>query len=245
MAEKIEFDELEKEIIKHEPEEDPRSEVYKESLTDTPIVQEAIKEKDTALVLIDMQYYDAAEGYGILKDADSHDLEYYFERLQKKVIPNQQKLLNAFRENKLEVIHVRIQSLTQDGRDRSPAHKKLGIHAPPGSKLAEFIPEVAPQGDEIIINKTASGVFGTTNIEFVLQNIGIKGLFIVGVFTNECVSSTIRSASDKGFLVTMIDDACAAITPDLHYSAIKSLKDRYARVISTKHAVDEITSLVK
>ena len=59
-------------------------------------------------------------------------------------------------------------------RDRSLEHKRLGLFAPPGSKLAEFIPAVAPQGDEIVIEKTASGVFISTNIEYILRNLCVS-----------------------------------------------------------------------
>jgi len=92
------------------------------------------------------------------------------------VISNIQRLLKTFRANKMEIIHTRIQSLTRDGRDRSTGHKRLGILAPPGSKEAEFLPEVAPKDDEIVINKTASGVFSSTNLNYVLDNLDIHEL---------------------------------------------------------------------
>jgi len=76
---------------------------------------------------------------------------------------NVQRLQAAFRDRDLEVMHTRIQALTQDGRDRSKGHRRLKILAKPGSKEAEFLPEIAPEGDEIVINKTASGVFSSTN----------------------------------------------------------------------------------
>jgi nicotinamidase-related amidase len=92
---------------------------------------------------------------GVPREAE----EYYFNRLETQVLPNVRRLQDAFRAVGLEVIHTRIQSLTMDGRDRGPGHKRLGLHAAPGSKEAEFLEIVAPQGDEIVINKTASGVF--------------------------------------------------------------------------------------
>jgi nicotinamidase-related amidase len=143
------------------------------------------------------------------------------------------------------VIHTRIQSLTQDGRDRSPGHKRLGLHAAPGSKEAEFLPMVAPVGDEIVINKTASGVFNSTNLEYILRNLEITGLFTVGVYSNECVSTAIRDACDLGFFVTLIQDGCATVTPTLQSATIQTMKDRYARVMTTEEAVREINRVVK
>ena len=166
--------------------------------------------------------------------------EYYFKRLDHVVLPNIGRLQNIFRDLKLEVIHTRIQSLTKDGRDRSAGHKRLGLHAPPGSKEAEFLPEVAPKGDEIIINKTASGVFNATNAEFILRNMGIDSLYVCGVYTNECVSTTVRDACDRGFHTTLINDACATVTPDLHNATIATIKDRYARVLTAEEVIKEI-----
>jgi nicotinamidase-related amidase len=150
------------------------------------------------------------------------------------------RLQDAFRDLKLEVIHTRIQSLTKDGRDRSVGHKRLGLHAAPGSKDAEFLPEVAPKGDELIINKTASGVFNATNAEYILRNMGIDSLYVCGVYTNECVSTTVRDACDRGFNTTLINDACATVTPELHNATISTIKDRYARVMTTDEVVKEI-----
>ena len=58
---------------------------------------------------------------------------------------------------RIEVLHARIQCLTQDGRDRSLEHRKLGIFVPPRSKWADFCSGVEPVGDEIIFNKTGIG----------------------------------------------------------------------------------------
>lgn len=224
---------------------DPLRESYRESIIDTPEVEEALRHQQVALMVIDIQYLDAAKGYGVFADVEksgvpSEAQEYYFKRLHHVVLPNVRRLQDAFRDLDLEVIHTRIQSMTKDGRDRSVGHQRLGLHAPPGSKEAEFLPEVAPKGDEIIINKTASGVFNSTNTEYVLRNIGIDSLYVCGVYTNECVSTTVRDACDRGFHTTMINDACATVTPELHNATISTVKDRYARVMTTEEVLKEV-----
>jgi nicotinamidase-related amidase len=118
------------------------------------------------------------------------------------------------------------------------------LHAPPGSKEAEFLEEVAPMGDEIVINKTASGVFNATNLEYILRNLNITGLFVTGVYTNECVSTAIRDACDLGFYVTLVEDACATVTEELQKATVRTVKDRYARVLATDEAIKEIRVVV-
>jgi nicotinamidase-related amidase len=231
---------------------DPLKEYYHDMVADdNQERQENFKRKGIALLVIDMQYLDAARGFGIFKDLSAagtplDQMSYYFDSLREYVIPNIQRLLKTFRDTKMEIIHTRIQSLTQNGRDRSNGHKRLDILAPPGSKEAEFLPEVAPQNDEIVMNKTASGVFSSTNLNYVLQNLGIHELMVAGVYSNECVETTIRDACDLGYLVSMVEDACTTVTPELHKATITTLKDRYAEVLITDQIVKRFESrLVK
>lgn len=201
------------------------------------------KSSESALLCIDIQYLGAKDGYGTFEDHSStgvseQAIDYYLDRVENVVVPNVTRLQKAFRKNNLEVIHARIQSMTPDGRDRSPEHVRLGLHAAPGSKLAEFLPEVAPLPNEVVFNKTASGLFISTNIHYVLGNLGVKDLYIVGVYTNECVSSAVRSAADLGYRVTLVSDATAAITPSLLKSSILTVKERYAQVKDTSEVLD-------
>ncbi|WP_018938653.1 MULTISPECIES: cysteine hydrolase family protein [unclassified Thioalkalivibrio] len=224
---------------------DPLREQYQESLITTPVLRKELREHHVALLCIDLQYLDAARGHGVFANsADSgvplEAQEYYFNRLEQTVLPNVRRLQDAFREEGLEVIHTRIRSLTHDGRDRSPGHKRLNLHAAPGSKDAEFVEQVAPVGDEIVLDKTASGVFNSTNLHYILRNLNISALFIVGVYSNECVSTAVRDACDLGFYVTLMDDATATVTPEMQKATLTTIKDRYARVMTTDEAIREI-----
>ena len=239
------MDKIKSEAVLHD---DPLKPVYKESIIEHPGHERSLRSHHTALLCIDLQYLDAAEGYGVFREPEKSGVpeegrRYYFDTLKAQVLPHVRQLQDAFRANEMEVIHVRIQALTHDGRDRSGGHKRLNLLAAPGSKEAEFIEVVAPQGDEIVINKTASGVFSSTNIHFVLKNMGVSALYVVGVYTNECVETTIRDACDLGYFVTMVEDACTTVTPALHEASIQTLKDRYCRILITEEAVGEIQML--
>jgi nicotinamidase-related amidase len=102
---------------------DPLAETYRESVLEPPAIIRSLEQHRTALLCIDLQYLDAAPGYGVFADAEKSGIpieaqEYYFNRLEELVLPNVGSLQAAFRQKELEVIHTRIQSLTQDGRDR-------------------------------------------------------------------------------------------------------------------------------
>jgi nicotinamidase-related amidase len=202
--------------------------------------------RKTALVVIDMQYLDAHPGFGMLKQAIDSGVQakfqWYIDRLP--LIQEKVKILQrAFREKGMEVIHVKIASLTKDGRDRSLEHKNSSMFAPPNSKEAEILDGLGPQGDEIEFAKTASGVFNSTNIDYVLKNLGIEQLVIGGVVTNGCVEIAVRDAADRSYRVVLVEDCCAAFTKELHEEAVGRLKEVYAKVFTTDEVVRMLSSL--
>lgn len=218
--------------------EDPLRSFYAPSIE--PAAEERTSASPSALLCVDLQGLDASPDQGIFAELPPASRAYYLERLEETVLPNVQRLQRAFRAKGREVIHVRIQSLTQDGRDRSAQHKRLGLHAPPGSSDARFLSRVAPRHDEIVLSKTSSGVFESTPIEYVLRNIGVDSLVIVGVYTNECISTAARVASDLGFFVSVVSDACATVTPELQRTALATLENRYAKILDTEAQLAEV-----
>lgn len=200
----------------------------------------------SCLMCIDLQHLGCTEGFGIFENhrrsgVSEDAIQYYLEKVHRTVIPNVRRLQDFFRNQKMEVLHTHIQSETEDGRDRSLEHKRLGLHAPPGSKLAEFLDPVKPHKNEVVLNKTASGAFVSTNIEYVLRNMQVAELYVTGVYTNECVSSSVRSAADLGFDVRLVSDATAAITEDLHEATLLTTENRYARVLTTEEVIAELS----
>lgn len=204
--------------------------------------KEKFQKEKIALLCIDIQYHDASPGYGFFKNISKNNEEYkyYFHRLEEKVFPNVKKIQNTLRDKESEVIHIRIESLTKDGRDRSLEHKRIGCLVPKGSKAADFIPEVQPLNDEIILSKTASGVFNSTNIDYILKNLGISQLIIVGVLTNECIETAVRDAADRSYSVYLVEDGTAAFNEDLHKSSLRTLDGVYCTVVKTENLIRKI-----
>jgi len=189
----------------------------------------------TALLLIDLQKGEYNETK--IKAAPQH--AYFWDRLAKTVIPNGQKLLTACRAAGVEVLFTNVECYTLDGRDRSLDYKVSGIFFAKGSKDAEVIDELKPLPNEIFIPKMSSSVFMSTNIEYVLRNLGIEYLMIMGVVTDQCVESAVRDACDLGFLVTLIEDACATMTQERHDATLRAIKG-YCRQRKAEQVIAEI-----
>ncbi len=176
---------------------------------------------ETALLFVDMQriYCIPGRDPGHPERDASH---YYHRRLRDTVIPNQVRLLKAARRAKIQVVHTIIEALTADGRDISLDHRLSNIFVPKGHPEAQPIAELALAENEILLPKSSSGVFNSTNIDYVLRNMNIRYLIVAGVVTDQCVDMAVRDAADKGYLVSMPEDASATYTQERHDAAIKA-----------------------
>jgi biuret amidohydrolase len=207
--------------------------------------QRAVVLGRTALLSVDMQNADCAAGAreAVLPPGPEHDGKRYFhDRLERLVIPNQRRLHAAARRLGIENIYVIIESLTKDGRDRGLDHKISLINNPRGSWEAQVIDEVAPAEDDIIIRKTASGPFGTTNLDYVLRSMGIDCIVVFGILTDQCVENTVRVGADIGYMVTMVTDACATYSQERQDASERAING-YCRKRTTDELLAELETL--
>ena len=206
----------------------------------------AIEPARSALLIIDVQKYNCAwEGgeYAHLSQAEKEArYGYFFRTLKESALPNMVLLQQACRRAGIEVTYTVVESMTADGRDRSLDYKITGFHVPKGSPDAEMVDELTPTEDEIVFPKTSSSVFISTNIDYVLRNLGTQYLIIVGCLTDQCVDSAVRDACDLGYLVTVPTDACVTQSAERHEWSLRNNRG-YCRQITTQDLLAEIARL--
>jgi nicotinamidase-related amidase len=202
---------------------------------DVSFRERAVEPDRTALLVIDLQKGE----YNPDKIAAEPQHAYLFERIREVVIPNGQKLLAACRAAGVEVIYTVVESLTLDGRDRSLDYKVSGIFFPKGAWGAEVLDELKPLPNEIIIPKTSSSLFNSTNFEYVLRNLGVEYVMVMGVVTDQCVETAVRDGCDRGFMMTLIDDACATFSEQRHKESLVGIKG-YCRTRTTDQVIEEL-----
>jgi nicotinamidase-related amidase len=147
-------------------------------------------------------------------------------RMHDVVIPAIQRLLARFRADGQPVFFARIACLRPDGADRSLSQKKPGwnnLLLPHDSLEAAILPELAPRPGEVVVTKTTDSALTGTNLRLILANMGITHVVCAGIFTDQCVSSTVRSLADESFDVILAEDACAAGTMALHLQELEIL----------------------
>jgi ureidoacrylate peracid hydrolase len=105
-----------------------------------------------------------------------------------------------------------------------------------------MVSELAPRGDEMLFPKTSSSVFISTNIDYVLRNLGTKYLIIAGCLTDQCVDSAVRDACDLGYLVTVPTDACVTLSAERHDWSLRNNRG-YCRQCNTRGLLEEIARL--
>ena len=204
---------------------------------DVSFRERAVELDRTALLLIDLQKSEYHEAK--IKAEPQH--AYFFDRLKNVVIPNGQKLIAACRRAGVEVIYTTVECYTLDGRDRSLDYKVSGIFAAKGSWEAQVLDELAPLPNEIVIPKMSSSVFMSTNIAYVLRNLGVEYVLTMGLLTDQCVESAVRDGCDLGFLMTLIDDACVTYSQERHDATLRAIKG-YCRQRRTDAVLAELTA---
>lgn len=186
----------------------------------------------TALLVIDIQntYLEPKESA-----AETQRWQPFYDRMNNIVIPNNARLLDWARGEGIEVMFARIACETEDGRDRSLSQKKPGFNyllLPKDREDSQIVPQLAPKGDEIVVTKTTDSALTGTNLRLMLRNLGITDVIVTGIFTDQCVSSTVRSLADESFGVVVVDDACAAATDALHERELEIINMIYCHVVS-------------
>ena len=186
----------------------------------------------TALLVIDIQNT-------YLEDKDTPEetarWQPFCQRMRETVIPNTARLIGECRSRGVEVIFARIACLKQDGRDRSLSQKKPGFNyllLPKDREDSQVVPELAPLDGEISITKTTDSALTGTNLRLILHNMGIRDVVVAGIFTDQCISSSVRSLADESFGVVVAEDCCAAATMDLHHHELEIINMIYCHVVT-------------
>ena len=196
--------------------------------------------KETALLVIDVQntYLQRPDREGLSKDEQRrYDLWTPFhDRMHRQVIPRTAEILAFARKAGIECLFARIASHTKDGRERSLSQKLPGwnnLLLPKDEQPSQLVPQLQPTGDEIVVTKTTDSALTGTNLRLILNNLGIKTVVCAGIFTDQCVASTVRSLADESFGVIVLEDCCAAATDDLHRKELEIINMIYCHVMSS------------
>lgn len=211
-----------------------------------------IEKDSTILLVVDMQNEFVLDNFGdAVKFKEEGTFEQwrpFYERINQIVIPNNRKLLNFFRKEDMLVSYARIASFRTDGRDRSPVQRRPGwnnILLQKTSYGSQIIDVLAPEKEDIIVEKSTDSVVNGTAYVQLLNNLQIKTVVVTGVVTDQCVATSVRDLADRGFNVIVAEDACAGATMDVHEAELKIMNHIYCDVMKTEDIQQLMGNLIK
>ena len=180
-----------------------------------------ISPERTALVVIDMQKGIASMG---------RDLKPYG---ADTVIKNVALLVSAFRKSNSKVFLVHVTGT--DGKDML---NPLVDNAPNWggerpADWADFIDEIKPTPNDIVITKRQWGAFYGTELDLQLRRRHIDTIVLCGISTNIGVEMTAREAYQHGYNLVLVEDAMSSQSKEEHDASVRFIFPRIGLVRST------------
>jgi ureidoacrylate peracid hydrolase len=198
----------------------------------------------TALLVIDMQNYDANRRWALIGTRGTgtagHSAGAYYTAIEKTVVPSISRLLRFFRSRRMRVVHPLFASVHAGAPDMPPLWRlRFRQHAEDsgmpyepfvGRPEMDIIGELAPLPGEPVLPKVTGSAFLSTGLDALFRHERIRSFVACGAWMNSCVEDTIRCGCDLGYLVTLAEDA--AVAPDRAYqrAAVRVLGDMYCQV---------------
>ena len=146
-------------------------------------------------------------------------------------------LLDSARSGSVPIIYTRnVQKRTirfDSFAGKSTWDKNATLDTSPGSRIVD---EIAPSGDDFVLDKSyASAFYGTPMVNY-LVGLGVDTLVVTGVSTSGCVRATAVDAVTRGFKVAVVADATADRIAASHKVALLDMWMKYTDVIDAETA---------
>jgi nicotinamidase-related amidase len=210
----------------------------------------AFEKNRLALIIIDMQRdFIEPGGFGAALGNDV--------RLLAPIVPMVAELLQTFRKLGLTVIHTKechrpdLSDCPPAKLERGRGKLRIGDTGPMGRILIvgepgnDFVPELKPLPNELIITKPGKGAFYATNLDAELKRRGITHLLFTGVTTEVCVQTTMREANDRGYESLLIEDGTESYFPQFKKATLDMVRAQNGIVgwtASTKQVIQALTT---
>ncbi len=110
-----------------------------------------------------------------------------------------------------------------------------------GPNSAAITPELAPTGEELVVDGHTYDKFYGTPLDLALRSHGVECLVVTGVTTDVCVNATILAAAHRNYRVTAVRDAMAAPEGDLHDACLRIWQRKFARIRTADAVLEELS----
>ena len=135
-------------------------------------------------------------------------------------------LLDACRANSIPVIYTRhISRADKRGLVKGDVLDDQGspVYYRSDADTHEVLDELAPQADEVVIDKYRWSGFHETSLDLILRTEGIEKLIVCGFVTDACLLTTVFDAFARNYDIVLVKDACASTNSGAHKSAVLNM----------------------
>lgn len=149
-----------------------------------------------------------------------------------RAVPNIAKLLAVFREIGAPVLYPHV--AVKGRQDRGQFETKVpGVMNVP-LKAYEFVAEVAPGRDDILVAKAHASAFHGTGLLSYLVGLGVDTVVLTGCTTSGCVRASAVDACQLNYKVVVPEDAVYDRSQTSHAVNLFDMASKYADVLTTE-----------
>ncbi len=187
-----------------------------------------------ALLVIDMvkDNLDESKGHAITKYA-------------KMIVEPINKMIREFRKRKFPIVF----STDAFEEDDFLFKGKMKPHSIRGTEGAKVADELEKKDEDLWLPKPRFSAFFKTDLERWLREKGVTLCAVCGITTNFCVLATAFDAICHNFKTVILEDCCAAPTPEIHKNILSCYRKNALyplfRICTSSEFLKEIESYEK
>ena len=151
----------------------------------------------------------------LIMDYQNRQLGSFSEGFRKEILGKANEVLAEARDRGIPVIYIEV---------------VRGERTPDG----EIHHDITPKAGEVVLTKSRTGPFSTTELGEVLKKRGVETLAVMGISTSGCVLTTVRWASDIDYKLVVLSDCCADQDDEVHRVLMEKLFPRQATVMTSQ-----------
>ena len=186
-----------------------------------------------ALMIVDMQRYYLEEESDYCRYFSSlypGSLTYIREYCESTVIPNIQRLKFLFSQEGFHVIYLKLcgkessrgdlHRFFRESWEQGVENGYASVYPLESDPMSNIVDELKPSTGDLVISKTTFSPFSSTSIDDELRHLGVDTIVFTGLATSQCVETTARDASDRGYTVVHIHNAQADYDRNTHEASL-------------------------
>jgi nicotinamidase/pyrazinamidase len=160
----------------------------------------------TALVIVDM-----------LKDTFQKHPNAYITKQALNFVPTINRLASLFRQHNMPVIFSCDSFFPEDFIFKG----KMKPHSIKGTEGAQVIDALEQAPTDLVSEKRRFSAFFKTDLDQTLRMFNVDTIVVAGLATHICILTTVLDAVASDFKAVLVQDCCAAPTPEIHDNIIR------------------------